>query len=166
MLHKSVPFTVLFRVAGILFLVFGLYHAYTVASVTLGGGEDIPGTLIAILGPFGGDFPYGAPLIYIAFGLFCLGLSSTRAKLAYWGLQLACWLTGLNLWYQQHNEITVHLIPPFATPTTFWPQMVITLLCSLLLLALYIPIIRLLNKLYEVIDEQATGETGHEQKRL
>jgi hypothetical protein len=166
MFHKSVPLIVLFRVAGILFLVFGLYHAYTVASVTLGTGENIPGTLIAILGPFGGDFPYGAPLIYIAIGLLCLGLSTTRAKIAYWSLQLALWLTGLNLWYQQQSGIDVRLIPPFATPTTFWPQMVITLLCSLLLLVLYIPIIRLFNKLYETIDEQTKTETSHEQKRL
>lgn len=149
MLHKSLPYITLFRVAGILFLLFGLYHAYTVASLLLGSGENIPGTIIAVLGPFGGEFPYGAPLIYIAIGLLCLGLSSARATIAYWSLQLALWLTGLNLWYQQQREIAVRLLPPLATPTTFWPQMALTLLCSLLLLALFIPITRLLKRLYE-----------------
>lgn len=158
MLHKSLSYIALFRIAGILFVLFGLYHAYTVAAITLGAGENIPGTLIGILGPFGGEFPYGAPLIYIALGLFCLGLSSTKARIAYWSLQLAAWLTGINLWYQQHGEAVVRLLPPFATPTTFWPQMTVTLLCSLLLLALYIPITRLLKKLYEAEDKQAKIE--------
>jgi hypothetical protein len=162
MLHKSLSYLILFRIAGILFIVLGLYHAYTVASMTLGAGENIPGTLIDILGPFGGEFPYGAPLIYIAVGLFFLGLSSTRVKIAYWSLQLAVWLTGINLWYQQNGETDVQLLPPFATPLSFWPQMVITLLCSLLLLALYIPITRLLRRLYEVRDEQVKAETRPE----
>lgn len=153
MFHKSLSYIALFRIAGMLFLVFGLYHAYTVASVLLTGGENIPGTLIGVLGPFGGEFPYGAPLIYIAIGLLCLGLSSTRAKIAYWSLQLAVWLTGINLWYQQQGRIEVRLLPPLATPTTFWPCMVITLLCSLLLLALYIPVTRLLKRLYEAEKE-------------
>lgn len=153
MFHKSLSYIALFRIAGMLFLIFGLYHAYTVASVLLTGGENIPGTLIGVLGPFGGEFPYGAPLIYIAIGLLCLGLSSTRAKIAYWSLQLAVWLTGINLWYQQQGRIEVRLLPPLATPTTFWPQMVITLLCSLLLLALYIPVTRLLKRLYEAEKE-------------
>ena len=160
MLHKSLPYITLFRIAGILFLIFGLYHVYTVASLLLGSGENIPGTIIAVLGPFGGEFPYGAPLIYIAIGLLCLGLSSARAKIAYWSLQLAVWLTGLNLWYQQQSGIAVRLLPPFATPTTFWPRMALTLLCSLLLLALYIPITRLLKKLYEAEKEQAKAGGG------
>lgn len=155
MFHKSLSYITLFRIAGILFLVFGLYHAYITASLLLGGGENIPGTLIGILGLFGGEFPYGAPLIYIALGLFCLGLSSTKAKIAYWSLQLALWLTGINLWYQQQGEIDVRLLPPFATPPTFWPQIVITLLCSLLLLALYIPLTRLLKKLYGASEESS-----------
>ena len=149
MFHKSLSYIILFRIAGILFLLFGLYHAYTVASVTLGAGENISGTVLAILGPFGGEFPYGAPLIYIALGLFGLGLSSGKAKIAYWSLQLALWLTGINLWYQQQGRIEVRLLPPLATPATFWPCMVITLLCSLLLLALSIPVIHLLKRLYE-----------------
>ncbi len=160
MLHKSLPYITLFRIAGILFLIFGLYHVYTVASLLLGSGENIPGTIIAVLGPFGGEFPYGAPLIYIAIGLLCLGLSSARANIAYWSLQFAVWLTGLNLWYQQQSGIAVRLLPPLATPTTFWPQMALTLLCSLLLLALYIPITRLLKKLYEAEKEQAKAGGG------
>jgi hypothetical protein len=160
MLHKSLPYIMLFRIAGILFLIFGFYHVYTVASLLLGSGENVPGTIIAVLGPFGGEFPYGAPLIYIAIGLLCLGLSSARATIAYWSLQLAVWLTGLNLWYQQQSGIAVRLLPPLATPTTFWPRMVLTLLCSLLLLALYIPIMRLLKKLYEAEKGSVKQESG------
>lgn len=149
MLHKSVSYNVLLRILGLLTIVYGLYNAWFPASVFLGGGDNLSGTLIEILGPLGGVFPRGGVLIYIALGLFFLGISSMRVPLAYWSLQLAVWLIGINLWYSQNGETNVQLVPPFATPLTFWPQMAITLGCSLLLFALYIPLTRLLSWLFE-----------------
>jgi hypothetical protein len=81
-------------------------------------------------------------------------MSFLRVRLVYWSLQFAVWLTGINIWFQQNNETDVRLIPPFATPYSFWPQMVITLLCSLLLLVLYVPLIHLLRRIFEVPDKK------------
>jgi hypothetical protein len=157
MLHKSVSYKALFRVAGLLFIAFGLYHALSVAFSLAGAGENVSGILIAILGLYGGEFPYGGAFIYIGLGLFLLGLGSVRAKLAYWSLQVAVWLIGISLWYEQTGVTDVRLVPVFATPLSFWPQMVITLICSLLLFALYIPLTRLLARLLE-----AGNEHNHE----
>lgn len=68
-------------------------------------------------------------------------------------MQVAVWLIGINLWYQQNGQTGVQLVPVLATPVTFWPQMVITLICSLLLFALYIPLTHLLKKLFDARDE-------------
>jgi hypothetical protein len=70
-------------------------------------------------------------------------------RIAYWSLQLAIWLIGINIWYQQSNETNVQLMPILATPLTFWPHMVVTLFCSLALLILYVPSIRLFRWLLE-----------------
>lgn len=61
MFHKSLPYITLFRIAGILFLLFGLSHAYTVASLLPGSGENIPGTIIAVLGPLVANSPMARP---------------------------------------------------------------------------------------------------------
>ena len=158
MLHKSVPYNALFRVAGLMFIAFGLYHALSVAFSLAGAGEIVPGILIAILGLYGGEFPYGGAFIYSGLGLFLLGLGSMRAKIAYWSLQIAVWLVGISLWYEQNGATDVRLVPVFATPLSFWPQMVITLFCSLLLFALYIPLTRLLARLFQVRDEHSHEE--------
>jgi hypothetical protein len=158
MLHRSVPYRPLFLVAGLLFVVFGLYHALSIAFSL--AGANVSGILIGILGLYGGEFPYGGSFIYIGLGVFWLGLGSMRAKLAYWSLQVAVWLVGLSLWYEQGGAIAVRLVPVLATPRSFWPQMMITLICSLLLFALYIPLTRLFTRLL-----QAENEPSHEKMK-
>ena len=155
MLHRSVPYRPLFLAAGFLFVVFGLYHAVSIAFSLAGAGTNASGILLGILGLYGGEFPYGGAFIYLGLGVFGLGIGSMRARLAYWSLQVAVWLIGLGLWYEQGGEINVKLVPILATPQSFWPQMVITLLCSLLLFALYIPLTRLFERLFAAGDERS-----------
>ena len=158
MLNKSISYKALLRIVGILFIAFGLYCALSIIFSPLEADSNLSRTLLDILwfrGPYvyGGNFSYGGMLIYVGLGLFFLGLSSMRVTIAYWSMQVAVWLIGINLWYQQNGQTDVQLVPVLATPVTFWPQMVITLICSLLLFALYIPLTRLLKKLFDARDE-------------
>lgn len=153
MLHKSLSYKVLFRVAGVLFLALGLYRAVNIAFSPAESGNNLSRILLDILGPYGGEFPYGAAFVYVGLGILFLGLGSMRVRIAYWSLQIAVWLIGISFWYEQQSRTAVQLVPPLATPTTFWPQMAITLICSLLLFALYIPLTHLLRKLYAVWDK-------------
>ncbi len=157
MFNRSVSYKVLLRIIGILFLAFSLFWALNVALPFLGAGDNFSGTLHWILwtrSPFGISFPIGGFLIYVGLGLLFIGLSSMRVRFVYWLLQLVVWLTGINVWFQQNNETDVRLMPPFATPYSFWPQMVITLICSLLLFLLYIPLTHFLTRLFEVPEKK------------
>ena len=99
MLHRSVPYRPLFLAAGFLFVVFGLYHALSIAFSLAGAGTHVPGILIGILGLYGGEFPYGGSFIYLGLGVFGLGIGSIERSLPIWSLQVAVWLIGLGLWY-------------------------------------------------------------------
>lgn len=154
MLNRSLSYKTLFRIIGFVLIACGFFFALRTAIQFIGAGDNVTGAIIDILGPFGGSFPSGGALIYVALGLFFLGFSSMRAKMTYWSLQLAVWLIGINLWYQQNGETDLQLVPLLVTPLSFWPQMTITLICSLVLLVLYIPFTRLLRKLFETRDEK------------
>lgn len=157
MFNKFISYKALLRIVGILLIAFSIFWSLSVAFPFLGAGDNLSGTLLWILwtrSPFGISFPIGGCLIYAGLGLIFICMSFLRVKLVYWSLQFAVWLIGINVWFQQNNETDVQLIPPFATPYSFWPQMVITLLCSLLLLALYIPLTHLLSRIFEVPDKK------------
>jgi hypothetical protein len=154
MLNRSLSYKTLLRIGGFVLIVCGFFFAWRTAYEFIGAGDNVTGAVIDILGPFGGSFPSGGALIYVGLGLFFLGVSSMRVRLAYWSLQLAVWLIGINLWYQQNGETNLQLLPLLVTPLSFWPQMTITLICSLVLLVLYIPLVRLFRKLFETKDEK------------
>ncbi len=162
MFNRSISYKVLLRIVGILLITFSLFWTLSVAFPFLGAGDNFSGTLLWLLwtrSPYGISFPIGGVLIYAGLGLLFIGLSSMRVKLVYWLLQLVVWLTGINIWFQQNNETDVRLIPPFATPYSFWPQMAITLICSLLLFVLYIPVTHLLTKLFEAPEKKMHVQT-------
>ncbi len=155
MLNKSISYKVLLRIVGIVLIAFSLFWALSVAFPMFGAGDNLSGTLLWILwtrSPYGVSFPIGGVLTYVGLGLLFITLSSMRVKFAYWSLQLGVWLIGINVWFQQNNELDARLIPPLVTPFSFWPQMVVTLFCSLLLFALYVPLTRLLRRLFEATD--------------
>lgn len=78
-------------------------------------------------------------LLLGAAGVLLFGLSSRRIFIAYWSLQLAVWLTGISLWYG-----TAFVLNPFPE-SPVW--LITTIVCSLVLLILYKPLISLLQKL-------------------
>lgn len=89
----------------------------------------------------------GGVLTYIGIGIFLLGLSSGRGRAAYWCLQAATWCVGLNTWYQHAGSWGPSSLG-FIMPTNLL-GFVITLACSLVLLAAYVPITRLFSQLLE-----------------
>ncbi|HEY5005154.1 MAG TPA: hypothetical protein VII61_18475, partial [Ktedonobacteraceae bacterium] len=147
----------LLRVIGLLLILYGLYAALRIAILFMQAGDNVSATLLEIVGPVGGSFSPGGLLTCLALGLFALGLSSMHVRIAYWSLQLAIWFIGINMWYQQNSVTDVQLVPILATPTTFWPQMIVTLIGSLVLLVLYIPLIRLFLWLFEARNESIDG---------
>ena len=160
MLNKSLSYKILLRMIGLLLIVYGLYTALRIAILFMQSGDNVSTTLLEIIGPVGGSFSPGGVLTCIALGLFFLGLSSMHVRIAYWSLQVAIWLIGINMWYQQDSVTDVQLVPPLATPTTFWPQMVITLICSLVLLVLYIPFIHFFRWFFKASNEPLDGLAG------
>src|SRR3982074_2796630 len=98
MLNKSISYKALLRIIGILFIAFGLYCALSIIFSPLEADSNLSRTLLDILW-FRGPYVYGGMLIYIGLGLFFLGLSSMRVTIAYWSMQVAVWLIGINLWY-------------------------------------------------------------------
>ncbi|EFH90442.1 hypothetical protein [Ktedonobacter racemifer] len=90
---------------------------------------------------------FGGVLTYIGIGIFLLGISSGRGRVAYWCLQAATWCAGLNTWYQHAGSWGPGALG-IIMPTNLL-GCVITLACSLALLAAYIPITRLFRRLLE-----------------
>ena len=69
MLHKSLSYKVLFRMAGILFLALGLFRAGNIAFSPAEAGNSLSAILLDMLGPYGGEFPYGAAFVYVGLGI-------------------------------------------------------------------------------------------------
>lgn len=145
MLNRSITYKGLLRVAGVLLLLWALYSALRIATEPIGetfadGSSDVrlqiqisfTETLFSIV-------YFGGGLFSVAAGILLLGLSSGRSSIAYWSIQGAIWLAGISVWYRSNGTFN-----PFPVDA-FW--IIVTLLCSLALLALYKPLVYLLRKL-------------------
>src|SRR5205823_2523658 len=82
----------------------------------------------------------GGPWYFVA-GLLCLSFASQRRQVMYWTVQISIWIAGFALWYPQSWAYTP--FPVNANPT--W--LIVSAICSLLLLVLYKPSMRLLQRL-------------------
>ena len=67
-----------------------------------------------------------------------------RPRLAYWSLQLALWLVSMSFWSSLAMAFNQNGIE---IPGSFTPFFWITLVCSLILLAAYKPVLAVLKKL-------------------
>ena len=141
MLGKSITFKTLLRVAGVLCLLWVLYRAFSIATMpTMDGSSQQTYYLIQT------DWPialflmmYGGLHWFLAAAVLLLSFSFELAIVAYLGIQVSLWIVGLSIWYYTNN---------FFDP---WPQnpiwLLITIACSVVLLALYKPLMFLLNKI-------------------
>jgi hypothetical protein len=146
MLNRPITSKGLICITGIVFLFLALAHTYQIATgpIYVSSGDQTTKYLLIVWSPgvvFDSAITTGT-LLYLAVGGFLLGIGSTRAKWAYWGLQALVWLLGITLWYQASSRME-----PF--PVEFWPWMGLTLVCSLVLLVLYWPLMRLLRRVLE-----------------
>jgi len=139
MLNRSITYRSLLRIVGALFLLWALYQALSIATshVYENGNTfwryqievSITETLYTIAW-------YGV-LLFVAVGVLLLAVSSRHVNLAYWGIQGAVWLGGISFWYHSNSEFNPFPLNPF------W--IIVTVICSLVLLALYKPMLRLLR---------------------
>jgi len=173
MLQRTVSYKSLLVVLGVCLLLYGLYSialvltAHIVATdadgVTYSGPvlfEDpmdvenhilygglflagnpvlpvLPGSLNALI------FLTPGPLLWVGLATLCLSAMSRRVQIVYVGLQIALWLISLSLWFPilfllGSSTIGLGSLGPF------W---LVTLALSLLLLALYKPVVQVLSRL-------------------
>jgi len=140
MLGRSITYQVLLRVAGILLLLWALYVTFQIATQQAYVGDSYVGlqiqynfeeTMLFILGA-------GVLLLAAAAVLF-LGFSLRRLRVAYWSIQVALWFAGISLWYKFNQSFDPLPQDPL------W--LIVTVICSVILLALYKPVIHLIRKL-------------------
>lgn len=139
MLSRSITYRSLLRIVGALFLLWALYQAFRIATIQVYENSDtfwhyqievsVTDTLFNIVF-------YGV-LFFVAAGLLLLAVSSQQVHIAYWGIQAAIWLGGISFWYHSNSEFNPFPLNPF------W--IIVTVICSLGLLALYKPMLRLLR---------------------
>ncbi len=166
MLRLSVSYKLLLRIAGLLLLLYGLFWVVSALFVQtdVSGDQHYIGPLLfwdsgqilayifyglpllanPVLGGWFHGFVLPGPLLYVSIGLFLLTLSTLRPRLAYGSLQMALWLVSMSFWSSlalafNQNGIEV--------PGSFTPFFWITLVCSLVLLATYKPVLAVLKKL-------------------
>jgi hypothetical protein len=98
--------------------------------------------------PFLGGWFHGlvqpGPLLYVSIGLCLLTLSTLHPRLAYWSLQMALWLASMSFWSSLAMAFNQN---GMEIPGSFTPFFWITLVCSLILLAAYKPVLAVLKKL-------------------
>lgn len=165
MLHLSVSYKTLLRIAGLLLLLYGLYWVIRAlfVQIDVGGSVEYSGPVVfwdagevlsyifyglpllgnPTLGGFNAHFVPG-PILYVGFGLLLLALSTRWPHVSYWGLQVAFWLGSMSCWGGLAMAFDTN---GFDVPGSFTPFFWITLVCSLLLLAAYLPLLALLRKL-------------------
>ena len=73
---------------------------------------------------------------YVVVGLFFLCFGLQKPRVSYWCTQLTIWLVSISIWYQ--------LISSPYPPPTLW--IVVTALCSLILLICYKPVLSVFQK--------------------
>lgn len=126
-------------IAGILFLLYAFYKAFSIATahIYVNGstswqyriGFSITDTLFFVVW-------YGV-LFFIAGGILLVGLSIRNIKANYWCIQIALWLAGISLWYCFNRSFS-----PFPA-NSLW--IIVTAIGSIILLVLYMPVVRFLR---------------------
>lgn len=166
MLRLSVSYKTLLRIAGLLLLLYGLFLVVSslLIQTEVSGDQQYIGPLLfwdpgeilsyiffgfpLLATPFlGGWFHWyfqPGPLLFVSIGLCMLALSTLRPRLAYWSLQLALWLVSMSFWSSLAMAFNQNGIE---IPGSFTPFFWITLVCSLILLAAYKPVLVVLKKL-------------------
>ena len=172
MLQKTVSVKSLLRVLGGCFVLYGLYVVVLAltAQIEVGGSYHYTGAVIfndpnsvrnylfcGGLSPgnpllpvvFGGLNPFGpltpGPLLWVSLGILCLSATSTHVPVMYGCLHIALWLISLSVWF----PIFFLMGATNYAPASFAPFWLVTLACSLVLLACYKPVIYSLRKLFE-----------------
>jgi hypothetical protein len=166
MLRLSISYKILIRIAGLLLLLYGLFWVVRALFVQtdVSGDQQYIGPLLfwdsgqilayifyglpllatPALGGWFHGFVLPGPLLYVGIGLCLLALSTLRPRLTYWSLQVALWLVSMSFWSglaMAFNQNGMNI------PGSFTPFFWITLVCSLVLLVVYIPVLALLKKL-------------------
>jgi hypothetical protein len=139
MLHRPMPYMLLLRAAGILLILLALFQIYSVASrpfALTGLAQTRPLILVdpaeAVV-----EMLYAEVFQMLGVAILFLSIVSLRVKLAYWSLQLAVWLGGISLWYQQSTNWRATPIAGLSWPASPWPWLMLTLLCSLAILVFH-----------------------------
>lgn len=156
MLDRSITYRLLLRIAGILFLLWALYSAFRIAAAPVqeifaDGGSDVRLQIEISLTDTLFDIVYWGVLFFVAAGILLLGGSSRRLRIAYGSIQLAVWLVGISLWYRSNNTFDPYPLNPF------W--IIVTAICSMVLLALYKPTLHLLRKVVMSPGDGVTART-------
>lgn len=154
MFNGPLSYKAILRIVSIGMIAFGLYRAGAIAFTQImsyGSGAIIysspliandPGMALTAL--FYGDWMTPGPFSFVSIGLFGLALSTRRAHLIYWSLQVLLWFGSMSLWFPVTERMSTNGID---VPASFTPFFVGTLIASVLLLIAYIPVVDLLRKL-------------------
>lgn len=101
------------------------------------GNPILPGNL----NMFGPLTP--GPLLWVSIGMVLLSITSKHVRVAYVCFQIALWLISLSVWF----PIFFLVGSTNYDPGSFLPFWLVTLMLSLILLALYKPVVHFLRKL-------------------
>jgi hypothetical protein len=144
MLGKSITFKTLLRIAGVLCSLWVLYRGFSIATMPVTVvNSDSPQQSFYLIQT---DWLIALFLMaheslhwFLAAAVLLLSFSFERIRVAYWGLQVSLWIVGTGIWYLVNNTFDP------------WPQapmwLLITIVCSIVLLVLYKPITFLLTKM-------------------
>ncbi len=169
MLIMAKLFKYLLRIVAVVFILWGLYQAYTiVSSQVVDVREPGFGYFFSRIGYFPFPSLLGFALIfsslkYIAIGVLLLSFSSFRPNVAYWGFQVTVWLVVVSMWYRKafltgggaYNNLW-----PFNTgPETVLPWLGIACICSFALFAVSYPLRNLLRRFFTAITMAPTEQS-------
>src|SRR5690349_20054091 len=116
MLHLSISYKTLFRIAGLLLVLYGLFYVVSAffVQINVAGDQQYVGPLLfwdsgSILayifygfpllgGGFFHEVPLPGPLLYVSIGFCLLAFSTRRPRLLYWSLQVVLWLGNMSFW--------------------------------------------------------------------
>ncbi|GER91497.1 hypothetical protein KDW_56590 [Dictyobacter vulcani] len=155
MLRRILTYQTILRVLGIIFILLGVYWTIQVTIIFSQSARstsllfELLWARIALIGDWQTFFHFGGILTYYGLGILFLGISTGKVGISYICLQVAVWCIGINTWYQSAGAFGPHLFGVIITPDNFF-WAIMTLLCSLLLLILYVPITRWLHKIFTI----------------
>ncbi|HEX4203895.1 MAG TPA: hypothetical protein VHZ51_06795 [Ktedonobacteraceae bacterium] len=141
MIHREVPYKRFAFIAGALLLLLALYQAFNVASAPFSANGSAQSGYFIFVQPAGALLTMLSTgvLTPLAVAVLLLGVAAPRITITYWCIQAALWLAGISFWYQSGNTSTGQV-------PNMWPWLILTLVCSLLLLVSYKLVIQLFAK--------------------